>query len=99
MESELDLLCSFSMVYHVRLLLLICELGRYSRKGNDNLLQYSCLENSIHRGCWCATVHGVAKELDMGTCVLSTGHHTEIFFCRQHVFKLWFSPSLLCPQN
>ena len=28
--------------------------------GNDNLLQYSCLENSTDRGAWWATVHGVA---------------------------------------
>ena len=28
---------------------------------NDNLLQYSCLENPMHRGAWWATVHGVAK--------------------------------------
>ena len=24
-------------------------------------LQYSCLENSMHRGAWWATVHGIAK--------------------------------------
>ena len=29
--------------------------------GNGNLLQYSCLENSIDRGAWWAIVHGVAK--------------------------------------
>ena len=29
--------------------------------GNDNPLQYSCLENSMDRGAWQATVHGVAK--------------------------------------
>ena len=28
---------------------------------NDNPLQYSCLENSIDRGAWRATVQGVAK--------------------------------------
>ena len=33
------------------------------RKGNS--LQYSCLENLMDRGAWWATVHGVAKELDM----------------------------------
>ena len=27
-------------------------------------LQYSCLENSMDRGTWWATVHGFAKELD-----------------------------------
>ena len=32
-----------------------------SRGGDDNPLQYSCLENPMDRGfCW-ATVHGVAK--------------------------------------
>ena len=32
-----------------------------SRKGNDNTLQYSCLENSMDRGAWQATVRAVAK--------------------------------------
>ena len=27
-----------------------------------NLLQYFCLENSMDRGAWCTTVHGVPKE-------------------------------------
>ena len=31
------------------------------REGNANPLQYSCLENSIDRGAWWATVHGVTK--------------------------------------
>ena len=30
-------------------------------EGNGNPLQYSCLENSIDRGAWWATVHGVSK--------------------------------------
>ena len=30
-------------------------------KANGNLFQYSCLENSMDRGGWQATVHGVAK--------------------------------------
>jgi len=29
--------------------------------GNGNLLHYSCLENSMGRGPWQATVHGVTK--------------------------------------
>ena len=29
--------------------------------GNGNPLQYSCLENSMDRGAWWATVHGVAR--------------------------------------
>ena len=29
--------------------------------GHGNPLQYSCLENSVNRGAWQATVHSVAK--------------------------------------
>ena len=29
--------------------------------GNGKPLQYSCLENSMDRGAWRATVHGVTK--------------------------------------
>ena len=32
-----------------------------SAEGNGNLLQYSCLQNSIDSGAWQATVHGVEK--------------------------------------
>ena len=38
------------------------ESGRYPGLGNDNPLQYSYLENSMDRGAWWATVHGVTKE-------------------------------------
>ena len=40
---------------------LIPRLGRYPGEENGKALQYSCLENSIDRGPWQATVHGVAK--------------------------------------
>ena len=36
-------------------------LGRSPEGGNGNPLQYSCLENSMERGAWWATVHRVAK--------------------------------------
>ena len=39
----------------------ISVLGRSPGEGNGNTLQNSCLENSIDRGTWQATVHGVAK--------------------------------------
>ena len=39
----------------------IPALGRYPGEGNGNSLQYSCLENTMDRGAWWATVHGVAK--------------------------------------
>ena len=34
-------------------------------EGNGYPLQYSCLKNSMDRGAWQATVHGVTKESDM----------------------------------
>ena len=37
--------------------------GRSPGEGNGNSLQYSCLEKSMDRGAWWATVHKVA-ELD-----------------------------------
>ena len=35
--------------------------GRSPGGGNGNSLQYSCLENSMDRGAWQATVHRVTK--------------------------------------
>ena len=40
---------------------LISELGRSSGERNGNPFQYSCLENSMDRGAWQATVHSVTK--------------------------------------
>ena len=39
----------------------IPELVRSPGEGTGNPLQYSGLENSMDRGVWQATVHGVAK--------------------------------------
>ena len=36
-------------------------LGRSLGEGNGYPLQYSCLENCMDRGVWCATALGVAK--------------------------------------
>jgi len=35
--------------------------GRAFGEGNGYPLQYSCLENSVHREVWQAIVHGVVK--------------------------------------
>ena len=40
---------------------LIPGLGRSPGEGNGHPLQYSCLENSMDRGAWGATVLGVTK--------------------------------------
>ena len=39
----------------------VSGLGKSPEEGNGNPLQYSCLENSMDRGAWWATVHAVAK--------------------------------------
>ena len=36
-------------------------LGRSPGEGNDNLLQYSCLESPMDRAAWRATVYGVQR--------------------------------------
>ena len=50
---------------------LILGSGRSPGVGNGNLLPYSCLENSMDRGDWQATIHGVMKSWTE----LSTAHH------------------------
>ena len=50
-------------------------LGRTPGEGNGNPLQYSCLENSMYREAWQATVHGVTKS------------QTRLSDCAQHVTK------------
>ena len=35
--------------------------GRSPGEGNGSPLWYSCLENSMDRGAWWATIHGVTK--------------------------------------
>jgi len=50
-------------------------LGRSPGEGNNNPLQYSCLENPMDRGAWQATVHREAKELN--TTEQLTHIHTQ----------------------
>ena len=44
--------------------------------GNGIPLQYSCLENSMDRGAWLATVHGVSKSWTQ----LSNFHFISLHF-------------------
>ena len=39
----------------------IPELGRSPGGRNGHPFQYSCLENPMDRGAWCATIHTVVK--------------------------------------
>ena len=54
--------------------------GRGPGKGNGNPLQYSCLRNSMDRGDWQATVHGVAKSRKQ-----QSDYHLH-FHCHQSCF-------------
>ena len=77
-------------IYNVGVLGSIPGLGRSPGEGNGNPLQYSCLKNSMDRGAWRATVHGV-KKLDMTewltlTFILWTPCSIEVFitaWCNQ----------------
>ena len=54
--------------------------GRSPGIGIGTLLQYSCLENSMDRVTWLATVHGIAKSwTPLSTCARTHTHtHTQI---------------------
>ena len=58
---------------------LITGSGRSSGGGNDNPLQYLCLENPMDREAWQATVLGVTKELD--TTEQLNNHHNQMVLC------------------
>ena len=59
--------------------------GRSPGGGHDNPLQYSCLENSMDRGGWWATVHRVA-ESDTSEAVQHSYTHSTDQICG---FKVW----------
>ena len=58
-------------------------LGRSPGGGDSSPLQYSCLEESLERGAWWATVHGVT-ESNM-TKRLSTTLRNSVFILRVHL--------------
>ena len=55
-------------------------LGRSPGGGNGIPLQYSCLENAVHRGAWQVTVHRVAELDTPETTYTHTHSHTHIIF-------------------
>ena len=61
-------------------------LGRSPREGNHYPLQYSGLENSMDRGAWQVTVHGVAKSWTQ----LSIQHLVYTRFCLAICFTSWY---------
>ena len=57
---------------------LMPELGRSPGEGNGNPLQYSYLGNSMGRGAWRVTVHGVTKESDTTEQLNNSNHGQRI---------------------
>ena len=77
---------------------LIPESGRFPGIGNDDPLQYSCLENSMDREVWRAAVHRVAKsQTQLSTHTqLKTYKKTPWCFKKKNsgisvCFQLWWS--------
>ena len=67
--------------------------GRSPEGRNGNPLQYSCLENSMDRGAWWATIHGVT-ELDPTEHALTHTHtHTRLLIPIIDYMKLILSCS------
>ena len=55
--------------------------GRCPREGNGCPLQYSCLGNSMDRGAWRVTVHGVAKRrTQLSNTHTHTHTHTHVLY-------------------
>ena len=74
-------------------------------EGNGNPLQYSCLENSMDRGAWWATIHGVAKSRtrlsDFCVCVCVRVCITSLTFEKtiiRNIQRVSIRLSYTCPQ-
>ena len=65
---------------------LISGLGRSPGEGNGNPLQYFCLENSLDRRAWPATVHGITKSQTQPSshAICKTQSTSNIFERRQY---------------
>ena len=67
--------------------------GRSPGKVNGNLLQYSCLENSMDWGAWWDIVHGVAKKSAMTFNLISVVYF-DTYFLPQWFYPSWWLPSI-----
>ena len=64
-------------------------LERSPGEGNGNPLQYSCLENSMDRGTWWATVHGVTGSDRTEQLTL----HFSVYIPHLYPFICWWTLS------
>ena len=67
-------------------------LGRSPGEGHGNSLQYSCLENSMDRGAWWATVYRVTKSQTWLKQLSTCAHNVSYLFYPQQFVPL--NPSL-----
>ena len=63
----------------------IPESGRSPGEGNSNPLQYCCLKNSMDRGAWRATVHGVVAQRSWTQATLSLKRNSQSQLYLVHV--------------
>ena len=68
---------------------MIPGLGRCPGGGHGNSLQYSYLENTMGRGAWQATVHGVIKSLTR-LSLTHTHNRVSVSFCFLLHFDFFF---------
>ena len=70
-------------------------LERSPGEGNGNPLQYSCLGNSIGRGAWPATVHGVSESDTSALPFLPHHFSPEVFLSHKGLVGLRVNPAWL----
>ena len=51
----------YTFIGSILVSIILMELHACPGEGNGTPLQYSCLENPMDRGAWCAAVHGVTR--------------------------------------
>ena len=56
-----DLILKYFIIINNNWNRFLSKLTRRSGEGNGNPFQYSCMENSMDRGAWWATAHGLQR--------------------------------------
>ena len=72
-------------------------LGRSPGKGHGYRPQYSGLENSVDRGAWRATAHGVTKSRTPLTLELTVRHQSDLDLSQLGLSRQTIFSFLICP--
>ena len=85
---------TFTFIYYMEFIIRVyqCFLGLWhtGEENGNNSLQYSCLENSMDRRAWQATVHGVA-DLDLTERPCTYTHTYISFILGFFLLTAWFN--------